>query len=143
LMIGFSVLSSGMFMVKMVEETHLEALRASMLRELRIIQTTTEWADLHEKAVQLMDMNDTRITFIDASGTVLGDSEHDPETMDNHLNREEISEASKSKVVMGYSIRYSETLKRDMLYAAIPVYEADTQLGFIRIAMSLEAIDTI
>ncbi|MEX2416646.1 MAG: HAMP domain-containing protein, partial [Paenibacillaceae bacterium] len=142
LMIGFSVLSSGIFMVQMVKETHLEALRASMLRELRIIQTTTEWVDLNEKARQLMEMNDTRVTFIDADGTVLGDSEHDPSTMNNHLNREEINQASKDDV--GYSIRYSDTVKRDMLYAAIPVYEdGATLMGYLRIAMSLEAIDAI
>lgn len=141
LMIGFSVLSSGIFMVQMVKETHLEALRASMLRELTIIQTTTEWVDLNEKARQLMEVNDTRVTFIDADGMVLGDSEHDPGTMNNHLSRDEIRQASKEDV--GYSIRYSETVKRDMLYAAIPVSEGDIRLGYVRIAMSLEAIDAI
>lgn len=141
LMIGFSVLSSGIFMVQMVKETHLEALRASMLRELTIIQTTTEWVDLNEKARQLMEVNDTRVTFIDADGMVLGDSEHDPGTMNNHLSRDEIRQASKEDV--GYSIRYSETVKRDMLYAAIPVSKGDIRLGYIRIAMSLEAIDAI
>ncbi|MEX1029279.1 MAG: ATP-binding protein [Paenibacillaceae bacterium] len=144
LMIGFSVLSSGVFMVKMVKETHLEALRVSMLRELRIIESTTEWVELDEKARQLMEMNDTRVTFIDVDGTVLGDSEHDPGTMNNHLRREEIKQASKSKEAVGYSIRFSETVKRDMLYAAIPVYEdGGVKLGYLRIAMSLEAIDAI
>ncbi len=141
LMIGFSVLSTGIFMVQMVKETHLEALRKSMLRELRIIQTTTEWVDLQEKAEQLMAMNETRITFIDSDGIVLGDSEHDPQVMNNHLNREEIKQASKDDV--GYSIRYSETVKRDLLYAAIPIYDGVEQLGFLRIAMSLEAIEAI
>ncbi len=142
LLIGFSVLSTGTFMVQMVKETHLEALRMSMLRELRIIETTTEWTDLQQKALQLMKLNETRVTFIDADGIVLGDSEHDPNEMNNHLNRDEITQAAKGKV--GYSIRYSETVKRDMLYAAIPIYEnGDTQLGFLRIAMSLEAIEAI
>jgi two-component system phosphate regulon sensor histidine kinase PhoR len=142
LMIGFSVLSSGIFMVQMVKETHLEALRASMLRELKIIQTTTEWVGLNERARQLKEINDTRVTFIDADGTVLGDSEHDPSTMNNHLSREEIIQASKEGV--GYAIRYSDTVERDMLYAAIPVYDdGDTRLGYLRIAMSLEAIDAI
>jgi two-component system phosphate regulon sensor histidine kinase PhoR len=144
LMIGFSVLSSGIFMVQMVKETHLEALRASMLRELTIIQSTTDWIELDKKAEQLMEMNDTRVTFIDVTGTVLGDSEHDPGTMDNHLNRDEIKQALMSKEAVGYSIRYSETVNRDMLYSAIPVYEdGGALLGYIRIAMSLEAIDAI
>lgn len=144
LMIGFSVLSSGVFLVKMVKETHLEALRVSMLRELRIIQSSTDWVHLDKKAEQLMEMNDTRVTFIDVSGIVLGDSEHDPVSMDNHLDRGEIKEASKSKEAVGYSIRHSETVNRDMLFAAIPVYEnGGVQLGYIRIAMSLETIDAI
>jgi two-component system phosphate regulon sensor histidine kinase PhoR len=144
LMIGFSVLSSGIFMVQMVKETHLEALRASMLREMTIIQSTTDWIGLDKKAEQLMEMNNTRVTFIDGSGTVLGDSEHDPDTMDNHLNREEIKQALMSEEAVGYSIRHSETVNRDMLYAAIPVYaDGGALLGYIRIAMSLEAIDAI
>jgi two-component system phosphate regulon sensor histidine kinase PhoR len=152
LLIGFSVLSSGILMVQMIKETHLETLRTSMLRELRIIQSTTEWPEgktavektqvLNEKARELQEINGVRVTFIDADGTVLGDSEHDPGTMDNHLSRQEISQASKGDV--GYSIRYSDTVKRDMLYAAIPVYmNEDRLMGYLRIAMSLEDIDAI
>jgi len=141
-LIGFSVLSSGLFLVQMIKETHLKALKASMLRELKIIESATEWVDLQNKAQLLMRLNDTRVTFIAPDGTVLGDSEQDPMVMDNHLNRDEIEQASKGKA--GYSIRYSDTVKRDMLYAAIPVYaEEEILQGYLRIAMSLEAIVAI
>jgi two-component system phosphate regulon sensor histidine kinase PhoR len=37
-----------------------------------------------------------RVTVIDPAGLVLADSQHDPETMENHANRPEVQEAHRS-----------------------------------------------
>lgn len=153
LLIGFSVLSSGIFMVQTVEQSHMDALRASMHREMRIIAGATEWPDggtnaerlrlFAEKAEQLKKLSEARITFIDENGAVLGDSDHDPQTMDNHLNRAEVKQAAKEGV--GYAVRHSDTIDRDLLYAAIPVplgVDANPE-GYLRLAVSLEEVDAI
>jgi|APTNR8051073442_1049403.scaffolds.fasta_scaffold06445_4 two-component system phosphate regulon sensor histidine kinase PhoR len=57
-----------------------------------------------------------RITIIDKSGIVLFDSDENPIGMENHRNRPEILELSKSEI--GHSIRYSNTVQEDMLYVA-------------------------
>jgi two-component system phosphate regulon sensor histidine kinase PhoR len=57
-----------------------------------------------------------RITYIDKSGNVIFDSIVDSETMKNHNNRAEIKEARKNGI--GYSIRYSSTLNKNMIYVA-------------------------
>jgi two-component system, OmpR family, phosphate regulon sensor histidine kinase PhoR len=62
---------------------------------------------------------DTRITFIDFKGHVLGDSEADFKTMENHLERKEVQEAIKGKI--GEDIRKSKTLGIDFLYIAVPI----------------------
>ncbi len=57
-----------------------------------------------------------RITWIDADGTVLYDSTSDNETMENHLRREEVSQALAEGY--GQSARYSSTLLERCLYTA-------------------------
>ncbi len=57
-----------------------------------------------------------RLTWVDADGTVIFDTEADQNTMDNHKTREEIAEAFESGV--GESERYSATLTLKMIYRA-------------------------
>ena len=59
----------------------------------------------------------TRYTLIDADGTVLFDSAADTDAMDNHADRPEVQEAAD----MGEAVtmRYSETLGTDTVYAAV------------------------
>ncbi|MFA7325440.1 MAG: ATP-binding protein [Candidatus Kapaibacterium sp.] len=60
--------------------------------------------------------SNVRITIIDLSGVVLYDSDELPSAMENHKNRPEILELSKSQI--GHSIRHSNTVQEDMLYVA-------------------------
>ncbi len=80
----------------------------------------------------------TRITAINASGKVLGDTEEDPASMDNHNDRPEVIEARKGAV--GSSIRYSHTLRQEMLYVAIPVGLPDGNQAILRMSLSLSSI---
>jgi two-component system phosphate regulon sensor histidine kinase PhoR len=76
-----------------------------------------------------------RVTLIDSLGRVLGDSEEDAaglKKMDNHLGRPEISLARQTG--LGHALRYSQTLKMEMLYFAVPVRTGKTLWGYCRIA---------
>ncbi|MBQ8538078.1 MAG: PAS domain S-box protein [Ruminococcus sp.] len=57
-----------------------------------------------------------RVTWVDTDGTVLYDTQVDSSSMDNHKDREEISEAFTMGV--GESERYSDTLMLKMIYRA-------------------------
>ena len=81
----------------------------------------------------------TRITVILASGKVVGDSEEDPATMDNHLDRPEIMEALTGST--GISRRYSRTLQKEMMYVGLPLKENSRVIGVIRTAIPLISID--
>lgn len=61
-------------------------------------------------------LHEVRLTVIGQDGSILYDNEDNPETMDNHLYREEIKEAVAHGI--GKTIRHSHTLKTDMLYVA-------------------------
>jgi two-component system phosphate regulon sensor histidine kinase PhoR len=79
-----------------------------------------------------------RVTFIARDGSVLGDSEHDIRTMENHASRPEVRQALGG--VRGRSIHFSQTLRTTMLYVAVPVVLRGETVGVARIAMPLYAI---
>ncbi len=81
----------------------------------------------------------TRITVILPDGKVVGDSDENPDFMDNHKNRPEISEALKGGV--GSSIRYSGTLSQNMMYVAIPVKSGDNIDAVIRTSVPITSIE--
>jgi two-component system phosphate regulon sensor histidine kinase PhoR len=74
-----------------------------------------------------------RITIIARDGTVLADSEEQPDSMENHRTRPEVICAFNGKV--GNTTRYSETLGREMLYAAVPVIVNDSIPAVIRTSL--------
>lgn len=80
----------------------------------------------------------TRITMIRPDGQVLGDTEEDPESMDNHAQRQEVKEALISG--RGAEVRYSETLKRNMVYVALPLTVEDRIVGIIRVSVASDPI---
>lgn len=64
-----------------------------------------------------VDIESLRITWIDENGTVLFDSIADEESMENHLDRPEISAALKKGE--GKSIRNSDTMNMNTFYYAL------------------------
>ncbi len=79
-----------------------------------------------------------RVTVILPDGTVLADSDEDPSRMDNHASRLEVREALQEGA--GTSVRYSQTLKVDMLYFALPLNPEGTVKAVVRTAMPLTAL---
>ena len=77
----------------------------------------------------------TRITVIDASGTVLADSDENPRVMENHKNRPEVSEALVGRV--GRSTRFSSTTNQEAVYVAIPIGEEGKSAGVLRVSLFL------
>lgn len=82
-----------------------------------------------------------RLTLIGADGTVIYDSLGDPDKMDNHLNREEIQEASRQDI--GQSRRFSPTLRTETHYYALKLSNggylrlSDTRSGILDMMLGL------
>lgn len=83
----------------------------------------------------------TRLTVIDLEGTVLGDSEEDPALMENHRFRPEVVEALLGR--RGHAVRYSSTVKEDMLYVALPLKKGSSILGVIRASLFISDINEL
>jgi two-component system, OmpR family, phosphate regulon sensor histidine kinase PhoR len=81
----------------------------------------------------------TRITVILPSGEVIGDSDSDPKTMDNHADRLEFLGAIKGET--GVSIRTSRTLSKDFMYVGIPMKSGNTLISVVRTSIPLDIAD--
>jgi two-component system phosphate regulon sensor histidine kinase PhoR len=80
-----------------------------------------------------------RVTVIARDGTVLADSQHDPDSMDNHGARPEVLEALAGRT--GASVRHSATLNVDLYYVAVPVgLKGHSGAQLLRFAVPLEAV---
>lgn len=77
-----------------------------------------------------------RITLILPDGTVAGESDQSRDLMENHRERPEV----KAAIVQGrpgQSIRFSDSVRKEMLYVAVPVYREAALIGVVRMAMPL------
>ncbi len=82
-----------------------------------------------------------RVTFVATDGTVLGESDEDRRTMENHASRPEIVPALAGQG--GRAVRHSATVGRDLLYVAVPVRAGDRIVGASRLALPLVAVDAL
>jgi two-component system, OmpR family, phosphate regulon sensor histidine kinase PhoR len=85
------------------------------------------------------DLVDARITIIAPDGSVIGESEQDRATMDNHATRPEVIQALVQGE--GQSVRYSDTARYETLYYATLVKVGDQPLAILRIALPIKTID--
>ena len=85
-----------------------------------------------------------RITIVLPGGRVVGDSDQDPAHMDNHGNRPEILAALGGEV--GHSLRYSNTLKHQRLYVAVPgsaLHESAPVPFVVRASVSMDSLSAL
>ena len=93
------------------------------------LRAWTEW----------MGRSGARVTVIDSTGRVLDDSQHDPETMENHSSRPEVQQAFASGE--GQSVRHSVTLDRELVYRAVKYTPPGALPVVIRMALPLAQVE--
>lgn len=91
--------------------------------------------------LEQLKQKDARITYLDASGTVLYDSQADASTMENHSDRKEFQEALENG--SGYAERMSKTLSEKTVYYALKLKDgtvlrvAGTQSSVLALMLQL------
>ena len=140
------------FLDRNLEEKSIHEIESSLVSRALLIEDQVSAQSVKDENIQILDTlakrlepkAKCRITIIDRQGKVLADSEKRREelsAMENHLNRPEVREAMAGNT--GINIRYSATIKIDMLYAAIPVKDKDGVVGVLRAALPLENVRNI
>jgi len=79
-----------------------------------------------------------RLTLVNMKGTVIFDSSEDYHIMDNHADRAEVRKALQG--MPAQSIRYSNTLKKEMLYFAEPLIHDGVTIGVLRTSRPVNEI---
>jgi len=136
----------GLYLNHEIDQHYLGMLEESLLSQATLIRqiVAEDFAGpqdrqaLEDVARRLGRDAHLRVTLIARDGTVLGDSEHDIRTMDNHASRAEVRQALSQG--NGRTIRYSQTLRVNMLYVAVPVGPRGAYVGVIRVAMPLHQV---
>lgn len=78
--------------------------------------TMPEAINLDDFARRVHEATGLRMTVVDRNGSVLGESDYDRSEMEEHSGRPEIMQAARE--LYGSEIRYSDTLRHDLLYVA-------------------------
>jgi two-component system phosphate regulon sensor histidine kinase PhoR len=128
------------------KESYLDNLRGQLTNQALLIGDSSapyfasgQSGDIDALAKRLGEQIDARVTIINRDGVVLGDSDENPATMDNHANRPEVIGALTQG--RGSSIRHSATLGYDMMYAAVPVAINGEIVGVARVSLPLTEIN--
>src|ERR1035437_5522167 len=114
--------------------------RANVLAsELRTHSLDKEAEQIDRHCKEFGRLTQTRVTVILPDGRVIGDSDHDPSSMENHRDRPEIAEALTGQT--GKAVRFSDTMHRTLMYLAIPMRSDGKIVAVARVSLPLSMID--
>ena len=144
---GLSLLLAAGLVAWLLERQLLDRITTDLLAEARLVADLVARSgpsptvdELDREADSLGMSLGARVTIIEPGGRVVGDTAEDGSSltaMENHGARPEIELARTAGV--GVTRRYSTTVQRDLLYAAVRVDHPG--VGFVRLALPLTAVD--
>jgi two-component system phosphate regulon sensor histidine kinase PhoR len=147
-LIGVSMLAGELYLRPAVERNLLDRIRGDLYARLSLVehaaagQVDRQRVHWDALADELGPRAHGRVTFIDADGVVLGDSQvslADLEHVENHRDRPEVAAALAGGA--GVSTRNSATVHERLMYAAIPLALPGGGRGAARLAVPLDEVD--
>ena len=137
------------YLSQLVNQAYLAALQRQLLAEARLLADEAQvWfaaapppvnnPTVQQQVIQWAELLDLRVTLIAADGTVLAESYADPTLLDNHLYRAEVQQALQTDA--GNAVRFSDTLGEEVMYAAVPIYQAQEVVAVLRVGVPLRDI---
>jgi two-component system phosphate regulon sensor histidine kinase PhoR len=146
-LIILSLLAGEIYLRPSIEANLLDRIRADLFVRLALVERTASTRrDLDRKewdalADELAPRARGRVTFMDASGTVIGDSEVETgglARVENHRDRPEVAAALAGGTQT--SMRYSATIGKRLMYAAIPMTLPGGGRGVARLAVPIDEV---
>ena len=138
IILSFFVLN--IFIKDEIKEVLTDKIEEQLLTYAELIDLSSA-KKMSEQLRQIASISGSRVTLVDGWGKVFADSEKDVAGLENHLNRPEIQEARlRGK---GKSMRFSQTLRVEMLYVAIPIKTRNQITGYVRLARPLHDVENV
>jgi len=136
----------GLVLYIYMQQTYLDLWKTNLFSDARLISSQAEpfliegppYDNLNSTMQKNGGLLGLRITIMLPDGNVVSESSIDPAELKNHLNRPEVQAALRGNE--DSEIRLSDTLKKEMLYAAVPIRQDDRIIGVARLAISLDKI---
>jgi len=131
------VIVGGVIYYRM-QDLYISNIKEALKEDIKLIELSVDMTkDFDKLAKRIKKDLGVRVTFVDESGKVLGESDKDRTTMDNHKYRPEIMQAKKEG--FGSSVRRSATLNKNLLYMA-GSYKVKGKMLFIRLSKEIKKI---
>jgi two-component system, OmpR family, phosphate regulon sensor histidine kinase PhoR len=149
-LIAASLFVLEIYLRPLIEEEIVAGKRADLFAHLAVLERqvaplaahpgpAAEWDRLADDLGRRADL---RVTLIDTNGAVLGDSDvpaADLAAVENHRDRSEVASALRGG--KGFGTRFSVTVNRPFVYAAIPVMHDGKVVAVARVAQPLEQLE--
>lgn len=130
IIIFFTVAISYFYLGEHLRSLFYDGMKNRLYKELQLNRTLlderpAQWDDVRLSDLWADDVGEAlelRVTLVSLNGEVIGDSYIDADRLslvENHSNRPELQQALAEG--SGESIRYSDTVKEEMLYIAVPL----------------------
>ena len=122
-----------------IKNIYIEQTKIDLLHNIDIFSLQIkDFKNIEKQILEVKNAIGLRVTVINKDGVVIGESDEDKDTMDNHLNRIEVLESKYNK--FGSIVRYSKTLEKDLLYVSKKRVLND-EYYYIRMARDLDKIN--
>ena len=136
----------GLFAAMRLRDSFLATTRQRLANEADLVSgliaddlIARRLTEVEHKSRRIGQSLHCRVTIIEDDGTVIGDNEADPSTMENHRRRPEVLQAD--QFGDGSEIRHSATINTDLLYFAHKLRTADDRIHFVRLSVHLSDLD--
>lgn len=136
LSLGLGIVLVTSLLTVIVFHSYYEKQAQSNLKSTAILVSAEINANNHYSFINNVN-DDTRLTIIDANGTVLADSIENANSMESHADRPEFKEALQSG--QGSTIRKSATIDKNTYYYAIRLDNGNV----LRVAVTSESVSMV
>ncbi len=130
---------------ELLEDTYLNQMQESLearawMLESRVRPMLDDPAAVDALTKTLGERISTRLTVMTGEAYIMGDTEKQPEQMENHAtpDRPEVLAAMAGRV--GHATRYSTTLQADLMYVAVPLYQGEELAAILRASVPVATL---
>lgn len=148
-LIGISIASAELYLAHALEKQLTERVRGDLLIRAGLVAHRVAGTPgglqspaLNAIAAEQAAIAGVRVTLVRLDGSVAAESGVPPERLgdiEDHAGRPEVVQALAEG--QGSSIRYSMTVRRRMMYAAVPIVQRGAPAGTARVALPLTEVD--